>query len=171
MIVAYDMGEWPEIPDVVKLGLAEAAVWFTTFVLTVFADLAVAVEAGMVLEALLTSPRHDADDDCARHAGVHHHGRALSLQLHDIPEHDAIYRIHGPFLFGATSRAGALADVPHATGRTLILCGMRDQPGRMMERAEFHQHIGDVNLVPTVEAALRRARGVLLGEDGLTPAA
>jgi hypothetical protein len=32
----------------------------------------------------------------------------------------------------------------------------------MMQRAEFHQHIGDANLVPTVEAALHRARGVLL---------
>ena len=27
MIVAYDMGEWREIPEVVKLGPAEAAVW------------------------------------------------------------------------------------------------------------------------------------------------
>jgi hypothetical protein len=48
---------------------------------------------------------------------------------------------------------------------------MRDQPARMMERAEFHQHIGGVNLVPTIEAALDRARGVLLEDDGWTPAA
>jgi hypothetical protein len=38
---------------------------------------------------------------------------------------------------------------------------MRDQPARMMERAEFHQHIGDPNLAATIEAALRRARDVL----------
>jgi hypothetical protein len=25
---------------------------------------------------------------------------------------------------------------------------MRDQPARMMERADFHQHIGDANLAP-----------------------
>ena len=50
------------------------------------------------------------------------------------------------------------ADVLHASGRTLLLCGMRDQPARMMERAEFHQHIGDENLLPSVEAALERAR-------------
>ena len=60
-----------------------------------------------------------------------------------------------------------LADVLHASGRSLLLCGMRDQPARMMERAEFHQHIGTENLLPTVESALDRAR-LLLG--GLAPA-
>jgi SulP family sulfate permease len=63
------------------------------------------------------------------------------------------------------------ADVLHTTGRTLILCGMRDQPARMMERAEFHQHLGDANLVPTIEAALRRAREVLPQDHGAAPAA
>ena len=48
---------------------------------------------------------------------------------------------------------------------------MRDQPARMMARAEFHHHIGDANLTPTIEAALRRARELLLEDDGLTPAA
>jgi hypothetical protein len=40
-----------------------------------------------------------------------------------------------------------------------------------MERAEFHQHIGDANLAPTIEAALRRARELRCKDDGLTPAA
>jgi hypothetical protein len=38
---------------------------------------------------------------------------------------------------------------------------MRDQPARMMERAEFHEHLGDENLLPSVEAALNRARALL----------
>ena len=123
--------------------------------------------------------------------------------MHDIPQDVAIYRIHGPFLFGATDKLVELeadvptlpkvvilrlrnmtaidgtglhalerfADVLHASGRTLILCGMRDQPARMMERAEFHQHMGESNLAPTIEAALSRARGILRQDDGLTPAA
>jgi SulP family sulfate permease len=195
MVVAYDMGEWREIPEVLKLGPAEAAVWFITFALTVFADLTVAVEAGMVLAALLYIRRVTTTTTVARVTPEYiHHGRAHSLQLHDVPDGVAIFRIHGPFLFGATDKLVELehevpklpevvilrlrnmtaidgtglhalehfADVLHASGRTLILCGMRDQPARMMQRAEFHQHIGDANLVPTVEAALHRARGVLL---------
>jgi SulP family sulfate permease len=204
MIVAYDMGEWREIPEVVKLGPAEAAVWLITFSLTVLADLTVAVEAGMVLAALLYIRRVTSTTTVALVTPEYiTHGRAHSLQLHDIPDNVAIYRIHGPFLFGATDKLTELehdvatlpkvvvlrlrnmtaidgtglhalehfADVLHASGRTLILCGMRDQPARMMERAEFHQHIGEANLTPTVEAALRRARGVLLEDNGMTPAA
>ncbi len=53
VIVAYDMGEWREVPGVVRLGPAEAAVWGITCTLTVLADLTVAVEAGMILAALL----------------------------------------------------------------------------------------------------------------------
>src|SRR5262245_10778736 len=194
MIVAYDMGEWREIPDVVKLGAAEAAVWCITFVLTVFADLTVAVEAGMVLAALLYIRRVTTTTTIARVTPEYiSHGRAHSLQLHDIPDNVAIYRIHGPFLFGATDKLIELehdvprlpkvvilrlrnmtaidgtglhalehfADVLHASGRTLLLCGMRDQPARMMERAEFHEHIGDENLLPSVEAAITRSRALL----------
>ena len=51
-----------------------------------------------------------------------------------------------------------LSDTLHRSGRSLLLCGMRDQPARMMERAEFHEHIGSENLLPSVEAALARAR-------------
>jgi SulP family sulfate permease len=204
MIVAYDMGEWGEIPEVVKLGPAEAVVWLITFALTVLADLTVAVEAGMVLAALLYIRRVTTTTTVARVTPEYiDNGRAHSLQLHDIPENVTIYRIHGPFLFGATDKLVELerdlpdfpkvvilrlrnmtaidgtglhalehlADVLHATGRTLILCGMRDQPARMMARAEFHEHIGDANLAPTIEAALRRAREVLQTNDGLTPAA
>ena len=204
MIVAYDMGEWREIPEVVKLGPAEATVWFITFALTVLADLTVAVEAGMVLAALLYIRRVTTTTTVARVTPEYiDHGRAHSLQLHDIPEQVAVYRIHGPFLFGATDKLVELeddvptlptvvimrlrnmtaidgtglhalehfADVLHASGRTLILCGMRDQPARMMDRAEFHEHLGDENLVPTIEAALQRAREVLRAGDGVTPAA
>ena len=204
MIVAYDMGEWRAIPEVVKLGPAEAAVWFITFALTVLADLTVAVEAGMVLAALLYIRRVTTTTTVALVTPEYiNHGRAHSLQMHDIPQDVAIYRIHGPFLFGATDKLVELeadvptlpkvvilrlrnmtaidgtglhalerfADVLHASGRTLILCGMRDQPARMMERAEFHQHMGESNLAPTIEAALSRARGILRQDDGLTPAA
>jgi SulP family sulfate permease len=204
MIVACDMGEWREIPEVLKLGPAEAAVWLITFSLTVLADLTVAVEAGMVLAALLYIRRVTTTTTIALVTPEYiERGRAHSLQLHDIPDNVAIFRIHGPFLFGATDKLAELerdvpalpkvvilrlrnmtaidgtglhalehfADVLHASGRTLILCGMRDQPARMMERAEFHQHMGEANLTPTIEAALHRARRILREEDGMTPAA
>ena len=200
MIVSYDMGEWREIPEVIKLGPAEASVWRITFALTVFADLTVAVEAGMILAALLYIRRVTTTTTVALVTPEYiRHGRAHSLQLHDIPDDVAIYRIHGPFLFGSTDKLldleqqvdglprivilrlrnmtaidatglhalEHLADVLHDSGRPLLLCGMRDQPARMMERAEFHEHIGTENLLPGVESALDRARTLLAaGQPG-----
>ncbi len=196
IIVSYDMGEWREIPGVIRLGPAEAAVWGITCTLTVLADLTVAVEAGMILAALLYIRRVTTTTTVARVTPEYiAEGRAHSLQLQRIPEDVAIYRIHGPFLFGSTDklldladRASSLprvvilrlrnmtaidgtglhalerfADVLRASGRTLLLCGMRDQPARMMERAAFHRHIGDDNMLSSVEAALRRAE--MLGSD------
>ena len=44
LIVAYDMGEWREIPGVIRLGPEEAVAWGITAALTVLADLTVAVK-------------------------------------------------------------------------------------------------------------------------------
>src|ERR1700722_6674887 len=53
MVVSYNMGEWSEIPKLLKMTWADISVWLVTFRLTVFADLTVAVEAGMILAALV----------------------------------------------------------------------------------------------------------------------
>ena len=46
------------------------------------------------------------------------------------------------------------------SGRTLLLCGARQQPAHLMERAEFHEHVGDANILPNVHEALTRARRI-----------
>ncbi len=53
LVVSYNMGEWKEIPQLLKLSPLEIGTWLVTFTLTVFADLTVAVEAGMILAALV----------------------------------------------------------------------------------------------------------------------
>jgi SulP family sulfate permease len=198
MVVAWDMGEWAEIPGIIKLGPADGAVWLITLLLTVLADLTVAVEAGMILAALLYIRRVSSTTSVARVTPDYVKGGiAHSLQMHSLPEGVTVYRIHGPFLFGATEKLTTiedeidtlpaivvlrlrnmtaidatglhaiehLADRLHATNRTLLICGVRDQPARLMARAEFHQHIGDENILPTLEAAIERARLLLGGRQ------
>jgi SulP family sulfate permease len=46
------------------------------------------------------------------------------------------------------------------TGRTLLICGAREQPARMLKQAEFVRHVGRENILPHVQAALSRAREV-----------
>ena len=50
-----------------------------------------------------------------------------------------------------------LADQLRATGRTLIVCGARDQPAAVMTQAQFHAHLGDENICADITSALRRA--------------
>jgi hypothetical protein len=38
---------------------------------------------------------------------------------------------------------------------------MREQPAKLMQKAEFHEHIGDANILPSFEAAVNRAREIL----------
>jgi sulfate permease, SulP family len=193
MVVAYNMGEWREIPQLLKLTKTDISIWLVTFALTVFADLTVAVEAGMILAALLfisrvasTTTVSQVTDDYVEDGRVH------ILQDKDIPYYATIFRIHGPFLFGATDKISTVtenlhqlppvvilrlrnmtaldatglfaleeaAKALHASKRTLILCGAREQPSQLIHQGEFAEVIGEENICDNVQEALRRAEEV-----------
>jgi SulP family sulfate permease len=189
-VVCYNMGEWHEIPEILKLSKLEIGVWLTTLLLTVFADLTVAVEAGMVLAALVFIRKVTLTTTVSRITEQDLEGGRPHV-LHDkqIPAYVAIFRIHGPFLFGASEKLDdireqlstlpeivilrlrnmtaidstglqalqRLGDEVHRSGRSLILCGAREQPARLMQQAEFEQHVGQENICANVAAALKRA--------------
>jgi SulP family sulfate permease len=111
MVVAYNMGEWSEIPDLLRLTKTDVAVWLVTLTLTVFADLTVAVGVGMVLAALLFIHRvADTTTVAAVTDEYVREGHAHSLQDKAIPAYVKIFRIHGPFLFGATDKLRLVLD-------------------------------------------------------------
>jgi SulP family sulfate permease len=104
-VVAWNMGEWREIGSILRLAKADMAVWAVTFLLTVVADLTVAVGVGMALAALLyiyriaeTTTVVPVTEEYLRD------GKAHILQDKEIPPNVAILRIHGPFLFGTTQK-------------------------------------------------------------------
>ncbi len=193
MVVAYNMGEWREIPQLLGLTKTDISVWLVTFALTVFADLTVAVEAGMILAALLfisrvanTTSVSQVTEDYVEDGRVH------ILQDKDIPYYATIFRIHGPFLFGATEKLAVVTEKIHAlppivilrlrnmtaldatglfaleevarqlnaTGRTLILCGTREQPAKLIRHTELEEMLGSDNICENVQDALRRAEEV-----------
>ena len=117
LVVSYNMGEWSEIPELLRLSPLEIATWLITFSLTVFADLTVAVEAGMILAALvfirkvtITTTISEVTKEYLQEGHVH------ILQHKEIPPYLTIFRIHGPFLFGATDKVediiNRLPDLP-----------------------------------------------------------
>ena len=192
-MVAYNMGDWAEIPEILKLTKADIAVWLLTMSLTVFADLTLAVEVGMILAAFtfirkisLTTTVSKVTEDYIED------GRAHILQDKEIPPYVAVYRIHGPFLFGVTDKIAAiteninslppivivrlrnmtaidatgiaalqeLAELLHTHGRSMLVCGARPQPAKLMEEAGFDRHVGAKNICPNIEGALTRAEQI-----------
>jgi len=114
-VVSYNMGEWREIGGVFRLDWAERSVWVITFVLTVVADLTLAVEVGMALAALLYIHRvTDTTSVATVTPDYIEDGRPHVLQGKHVPAYVTILRIHGPFLFGTTDKlADATADLRH----------------------------------------------------------
>ncbi len=111
MVVAYNMGEWREIPDLLKLTKADITVWFVTFALTVFADLTVAVQAGMILAALMYIRKVTNTTTVSRVTPEYiSTNRVHVLQDNQIPDYATVFRIHGPFLFGATDKISEVSD-------------------------------------------------------------
>jgi SulP family sulfate permease len=111
IVVAYNMGEWREIPQLLRLTKTDVTVWVVTFELTVFTDLTIAVSVGMALAALLfirrvvdTTTVSPVTDDYVREGHPH------SLQNKTIPRYVKIFRIHGPFLFGTTDKLHVIYD-------------------------------------------------------------
>ncbi len=108
-VVAANMGEWHEIPVLLRQTKTDVSVWLATFALTVFADLTVAVEVGMILAALLYIRRVSTTTTVVRVTKDYlDDGRVHVLQDKHIPEYVTIIRIHGPFLFGSTDQLDAV---------------------------------------------------------------
>ncbi len=55
------------------------------------------------------------------------------------------------------------------SGRTLLLCGARDQPAQLLLQADFLRQVGSENILPHVEAALLRAREIAAAFGGVGP--
>jgi len=111
LVVSYYMGEWKEIPKLLKLSWADISVWAITFGLTVFADLTVAVEVGIVLAALLFIRKVNRTTTVSRVTSQYiDEGWQHIVQDKPIPEYVAVFRILGPFLFGASDKVWQIVD-------------------------------------------------------------
>jgi SulP family sulfate permease len=111
IVVAWNMSEWNHFRSIFRAPRSDVFVLLTTFGLTVFTDLTLAVGVGMVLAALLFMKRmadvsnisaitreFDNGDDWAELKDPN------SINIRDVPSRVEVYEINGPFFFGVADR-------------------------------------------------------------------
>lgn len=122
VMVAFNMGEWHEFTRLRKMPRSDAMVLVATFALTVIMDLTVAVEVGMVMAAFLFIKRVSETTQITKVTpesepeGAHH-----SLIGKDVPSGVMVYRIYGPFFFGAAEKMEEAFESIYDLPRVLIL--------------------------------------------------
>lgn len=110
MFVAYNMSEWREFVKLLKSPKSDVAVLLATFLLTVFIDLTVAIQVGVVLAAFLFLQRMSAvtevslvtdrleDDEQRRYESEG------AISKRDVPDGVEVFEIYGSLFFGAMER-------------------------------------------------------------------
>jgi len=112
LMVAWNMSEIDHFRNLLRAPKSDIAVLLTTFGLTVFADLTIAVGVGMVLASLLFMKRMaevsnisaitrefgEENDDIAAQKDPN------AIARRDVPPGVEVYEINGPFFFGVADR-------------------------------------------------------------------
>lgn len=128
IVVAWNMAELKNFQHLMKAPPGDRAVLLTTFALTLIADLTTAIEIGVLLAALFFMHRManaveistaarviDEDVDDFSSEQEIYEGRG------DIPADVEVFRINGPFFFGAAARLGEVLEHLRAPPRAFIL--------------------------------------------------
>jgi len=122
IVVAIRMGEWHELARLHKMPASDALVLLTTFGLTVVFDLVIAVEVGMVLAAVLYIKRVSETTEVSLVTENDMLERPEHIaQGKTIPDDVLVYRIFGPFLFGAAEKMEDAISRTRGLPKVLIL--------------------------------------------------
>jgi len=125
LLVAYNMSEWRVFAQLLRSPRSDVLVLMTTFALTVAVDLTVAIQAGVVLAALLFMRRMAAVTqvkavpnlmDYEGAAGAEGEAEALA-----IPDGVEVFAVNGSFCFGAARKFTETLAVRRSRPRAVVL--------------------------------------------------
>ncbi|MGV3628775.1 MAG: SulP family inorganic anion transporter [Betaproteobacteria bacterium] len=179
VVVAWKMGEWGDFREMRRYTMNYRAILLATFVLTVVFDLTVAVEAGLVMAALLFITRMSSL------TGI------TEITVSGTSRSVCAYEMFGSLFFGSANKLEPLLaradpadpaqvvlldlqktinvdttglDILEAlrrklakNGKTLIIAGTGAQPLSLFQRSGFAQKLGEQNLCADRAAGMARA--------------
>ena len=162
IMVAYNMSGWRTFVHMLKKApKSDIAVLVITLVLTVFFDLVVAIEFGMVLAAFLflkrmsdvAAVRQWVDKDSLDDAEL-----SENTDLKHVPSNTVVYEIFGSLFFGA---ANDFLNFYHEEGKSVLILRMRNVPAMDISGLEA--------LEETLEICQKRGMTLILSHVNKQP--
>jgi len=125
LVVAYNMSEWRYFVRLLRSPRTDILVMLCTFGLTVFVDLTVAIEVGVVLSSLLFMNRMSKVTEI-RHITRELHEDfededKLAITTRTIPPGVEVFEIYGPFFFGVANQFKDSMSIVKKPPKVLIL--------------------------------------------------
>jgi SulP family sulfate permease len=125
VVVAYHMSEWRHFVSMLRTNRLDVLVLVTTFLLTVFFDLVIAIEIGIVLASLTFMKRMSEAVSVQSVKDVADEAEGsdelFEEELPSIPEGVVLYRINGALFFGATQKFQDTISDLHEIPKVVIL--------------------------------------------------
>jgi len=121
VIVAWNMSEVESFISVLKGSKSDAAVLLTTFLLTVFIDLTVAIEIGMIMAAFLFM-RQMMQTSSVQQTALSADDLSEEIPLvYSLPKDTDVFEINGPLFFGAAYKFKDTMKLVENPARVLII--------------------------------------------------
>ncbi|MFA7501431.1 MAG: SulP family inorganic anion transporter, partial [Sulfurimonas sp.] len=190
IVVAYNMSEWRSFISILKGSPFDIIVLLNTFFLTIFVDLTVAIQIGVVLSSLLFMKRM-ADIGIKIPSKV---DSDLLEDYSDLPKEVSIYEISGPLFFASAKQYSVMIKeiglkskiliirmrhVPFADSTALhdfeqmiktlqksdvklILSGVNSSVLQDLKRHKIASLIGNENILDSFDKAVQYAKNIVI---------
>ena len=130
VVVAYNMSEWRQFLHLLKSPRGDVAVLLATFLLTVFVELTVAIQVGILLAAFVFLQKMSKETQVAsitENLKDDDEFKSRDMSKVDVPTGVEVFEIYGSLFFGAVSQFKESIRVVGKKPRVLIL-RMRNVP-------------------------------------------
>lgn len=153
VMVAYNMSGWRTILSMYRSSMAGTGVLFVTLLLTVFFDLTLAIEVGLVMAVVIVMKRvmESANISVMREQlDVHHDGERDETLT--IPAGTEVFEIEGPFFFGVANKFDELMRTRDAMPIRIL----------RMRKVSFIDSTGLHNLEIFIQSSHKEGRVIIL---------
>lgn len=173
VVVAYNMSEWRHFKDLLKSNRMDIIVLLTTFFLTIFFDLILAIEIGLILSSFIFMKRMSEATTINNAENLFGTADANGEELFEeeltyIPKDIMLYEISGPLFFGASQKFEELLTDLNQEPKVLIL-RMRNVPfidaTAVNRLKEFHLTLKSFGTTLIISGANRQVKEELFKSE------